>query len=88
MLEFEASYFSLKAYLKILRQIWQFTIHLVYLLAVSSHETLYPRWIFGHITKEKNRTKKYKFGRHCFKFLKRDVRANTRACHTRWRNFW
>ena len=36
-----------KTYLKIWRQVWQSTIHLVYLPALSTHEILYPRRILG-----------------------------------------
>ena len=47
MLELEASYLPFKSLFKILRQIWQSTIHLVYLPVVSSDEILYPCWILG-----------------------------------------
>ena len=49
MLQFEASCLSFESlYFKILRQIRQSTVHLVYLPAVPSHEILYPCFILGH----------------------------------------
>ena len=49
MLEFEASYRPFESLYKYFASHMTIYIqHLVYLPAVSSHEILYPHWIFGH----------------------------------------